>query len=70
MAYTKPQQWKKEESQRLQEHELRPCLSILDLKECKLQDTGKEEGKICHELHIVGLNDNLWDRVCGLGSKI
>ena len=22
-----------------------------------------------HKLHVVGINDNLWNRVCGLGSE-
>ena len=22
-----------------------------------------------HEFHVLGMNDDLWDRVCGLGSK-
>ena len=37
VAYTKPQQWKKEESERLRgERELRSSLLILDLKDGKL----------------------------------
>ena len=22
-----------------------------------------------HKLHVLGINDNMWDRVCGLGSE-
>ena len=43
---------------------------ILDLKDDKLQDAGKqEEGMTVHKLLVLGINDNLWDNVCGLGSK-
>ena len=61
MAYTKPQQRKKEESEHLRgEREIRSSLFILDLKDGKLQDSGKqEEGKAFHKLHVVGVNDDL-----------
>ena len=37
MGYTKPQQWKKEESEMLRgEREIRSSLLILDLKDAKL----------------------------------
>ena len=40
VAYTKPQRWKKEESERLRgEREIRSSLLILDLKDGKLQDS-------------------------------
>ena len=43
---------------------------ILDLKDGKLSDSGKqEEGKTFHNLHVLGMNDDLWDEVCGLGSE-
>ena len=29
----------------------------------------KEEGKTFHKLHVIGMNDHLWDRVLGLGSE-
>ena len=39
------------------------------LKEGKLYDSGKEEkGNTFHELHVFGMNGDLWDRVCGLGD--
>ena len=65
VAYTKPQLRKKEESERLRgEIEIRSSLLILDLKDGKLQDSGKqEEGKTFHKLHVLGMNDDLWDRV-------
>ena len=43
---------------------------ILDLKDDKLYDSGKQgEGKTFHKLHVLGVNDDLWDRVRGLGSE-
>ena len=43
---------------------------ILDLKDGKLWDSGKqEEDKTFHKLHVLGMNDDLWDRVRGLGSE-
>ena len=42
----------------------------MDLKDAKLQDSRKqEEGKKFHTLHVLGMNDDLWDRVRGLGSE-
>ena len=36
----------------------------------KLQYSGKEEeGKTSHELHVLGMNDDLWDKVHGVGSE-
>ena len=33
---------------------------ILDLKDGKLQDSGKqEEGKTFHKLHVLGMNDDI-----------
>ena len=29
----------------------------------------QEEGKTFHKLHVLGIRDNLWDRVRGLGSE-
>ena len=36
---------------------------ILDLKDGKLYDSGKQGGKTFHKLHVLGMNDDLWDRV-------
>ena len=60
VAYTRPQQLKKEEGKRLRgEREIKSSLSILDLKDGKLQDSGKqEEGKAFHKLHVLGMNDS------------
>ena len=52
-------QRKKEESQRLR-GEIRSSLLILELKDGRLQDSGKqEEGKMFHKLHVLGMNDDL-----------
>ena len=65
----KTQQWKKEESER-GERDIRSSLLILGLKEGKLCDSEKEEeGKTLPKLQFVGMNDDLWDRVRGLGSE-
>ena len=29
----------------------------------------QEEGKAFHKLHVLGMNDDLWDKVHGLGSE-
>ena len=40
--------------------EIRSSLLILDLKDGKLKDSGKqEEGKTFHKLHVLGMNDDL-----------
>ena len=52
------------------ERENRSSLLILDLNDGKLYDSGKqEEGKTFHKLHFLGTNDDLWDKVRGLGSE-
>ena len=49
---------------------MRSSLLILDLKDGKLQDSGKqEEGKTLHKLHGIRVNDDLWDRVRGIGNE-
>ena len=62
MAYKKPQQRKKEESKRLRgERERdRSSLLILELEDGKLQDSGKQEGKTFHKLHVLEMNEDLW----------
>ena len=45
-------------------------LLILDLKYGTLQDSGEEEeDKTFHKLHVLGMSNDLWDRVRGLGSE-
>ena len=51
---------KKEESEKLRgEREIRSSLLILDLKDGKLHDSGKQEGKTFHKLHVLGMNGDL-----------
>ena len=70
VAYTKPQQRKKEESERLRGEQIGPNSFVLDLKEGKLSDSekGEEENKMSHKLHVFGMDDDWWDRVRGLGT--
>ena len=43
---------------------------MLDLKTDKLCHSGKEdEGKMLHVLQVLGMNEDLWDRVRGLCSE-
>ena len=44
------------------EREIRSSLLILDLKDGRLYDSGKqEESKMFHKLHGLRLNYDLWD---------
>ena len=40
---------------------------ILDLKGDSLCDSGKEEDKTFRRSQVLGMNDDFWDRVHGLG---
>ena len=69
-TYTKPQQWKKEKSERLRGE--RDQIKFIDFRFERWQVVRfrkQEEGKTFHKLHVQGMNDDLWDRVCGLGSE-
>ena len=59
----KAQQRKREESEMLRgEREIRSSLLILDLKDAKLQGSERQgEGKTFRKLHVLGMNDDLWD---------
>ena len=58
------------EREREREREIRSSLLMLDLKIDKLYNSGKEdEGKTFHFLQVLGMNEDMWDRVCGLGSE-
>ena len=46
----------------IEEREIRSCLLILDLKEVKLKDSGKE-GKAFYKWHVLKMNDDLYDKV-------
>ena len=61
VAYTKPQHRKNEESEQLRgEREIRSSLLTLDLKDGKLQGSGKQkEFKMFHKLHVLGMNYDL-----------
>ena len=66
MAYTKPQRRKKEEIERLRGE--RDQIKFIDLRfrAGKLKASGKQEGgKTFHLLHVLGMNDDLWDKVRG-----
>ena len=54
VTYAKPQQGKKEESERLTGERDQIKLLILDLKDGRLQDSGKlKESKRFHKLHVL-----------------
>ena len=59
-----PHKGRKKKAKGYEEREIRSSLLILDLKDGKL-----EEGKTFHKLHVPGMNDHLWEKVCGLGSE-
>ena len=49
---------------------IRSRLLILDFKDGRLKDSGKqEEGKTFHKLHVLGMNDDGWDKVREVGSE-
>ena len=69
VAYTMPQQRKKEESERLRGE--RDQIKFIDLgfERWQVVRFRKARGRqTSHKLHVLGMNDDLWDRVCGLGS--
>ena len=58
-----PNKGRKKKANSYEEREIRSSLLILDLKDSKLQDSGKlEESKAFHRLHLLGMNDDLWIR--------
>ena len=62
VAYTKPQQRKKEEGERLRGE--RDKVEFIDLRFERWQVIGfgkEEEGKTLHELHVLGMNGDLKD---------
>ena len=61
---------RKEKAKFREERKIRSRLLILDLKDGKLYDSGKEEEvKTFHKLHVLGMNNDLQDRVRGLDSE-
>ena len=70
MAYTKPQQRKKEEGKRLGVE--REQVKFIDLRFERRQVVKfrkQEASKTFHRLHVLGMNDDLWHRVCKVGSE-
>ena len=65
-----PQQRKKEESKRLRGE--RDKIKFIDLRLERWQVVRFRKGrggKTFHKLHVLGMDDDLWDRVRGLGSE-
>ena len=46
--------------------EIRSSLLVLDLKDGKLQDSGKQEGNTLHKLHVLGMNERNRNNIPGL----
>ena len=59
------QKWKKE-GDRLTG--VRDKITFIDIRIQNRQVVAfrKEEGRMSHKLHVLGIIDDLWDRVCGL----
>ena len=71
VVYTKPQQRKKEESERLRGE--RDHTKFIDLGFERWQVVRfrkQEEGKTFHKSHVLGMNDDLWDKFLGLGRQV
>ena len=70
VACTKPQQWKEEESERLRGEGDQAKFVDLRLERWQVVNSREqEEGKTFHKLHVLGMSDDLWDNVRGLGSE-
>ena len=70
VAYTKPQQGKEEESEQLRGE--RDNIKFIDLRFERWQVVRfrkPNEGKTFHKLHVLGKNDDLWDKVRKVGSE-
>ena len=69
-SYTKPQQRKKEENERLRGE--RDQIKSTDLRFERWQVVRfrkARKGKKFHKFYVIGMNDDLWDKVRGLGSE-
>ena len=69
-GYTKPQQREKEKIERLRGE--KDQIKFIDLGFERWQVVRfrkQDEGKTFHKLHVLGMNDDLWDKVRGLGSE-
>ena len=69
VAYTMPQQRKKEEIERLRGERDQIKFIHLRFEDGKLYDSRKQEGKTFHKLHVLGMNADLWDKVREVGSE-
>ena len=70
VAYTKPQKWKIGESKRLRGE--RDQVKFIALRCERWQVAGFKKGRRrqeSHKLHLLGMNEDLLDRVCGLGNE-
>ena len=65
-AYTKQQQRREKKAKGYEEEEIRSSLLVLDLKDGKLQDSGKQEGNTLHKLHVLGMNERNRNNIPGL----
>ena len=61
VAYTKPQQWKKEESQRIRGE--RDQVEFIDLGFERWQVVRFKKARGSHKFHVLGMNDDLCNRV-------
>ena len=69
LAYTKPQQRKKEESKGLRGE--RDQIKFIDLRferwqVVRFRKARRRQDKMFHKLHFLGTSNDLWDRVCGV----
>ena len=66
----KLQQWKKEESERLRGERDQIKFINVGFERWQVVRFRKVRGKqMSHELHVLEMNDDLWDKVRGLGSE-
>ena len=59
MVYTKPQQGEKEERERLRGEGDKIKITDLKFERWQVKDSGMQEGKTFHKLHILGMNEDL-----------
>ena len=63
---SKLQQWKKEESERLGGEG--DQIKFIDLRFARRQAIGTRKARF-QTVHVLGMNDYLWDRISGLGTE-
>ena len=70
VAYTRLQQRKNEESERLREEENQMKFIDFRFERWQVVGFGKERRKkTFHKWRVIGMNDDFWDRVRRLGSE-